>query len=128
MKKQPLENEPGIDSGILSLLQHHRGGQILTDLSHAMRQATESAQLMGKKSAITLKINIDPAKNAAGAVVVTDDIKITLPKEEKKGSFFFSDDKGNLYRDDPRQKELPLRVIESAAVVEVSDLKKVGAN
>ncbi len=121
--------EPGIDSAFLTLLQHHRSGQVLNDLSAAMREATEAAQLQGKKAVITLKINIEPAAKAAGAVVVTDDVKVKLPEPQTRGSFFFSDDRGNLFRDDPRQKELPLlKTVDGGKSFDVVELKKVAAN
>ena len=104
------ENQPNIDSAFLSLLQLHRGGAVLTDLAEAMRVVTEAVQLAGKPGAITLTIAIQPAQRS-GAVIVADEIKTKLPKEEKVTSIFFSDENGNLLRNDPRQKELPLRTI-----------------
>jgi len=128
-KNQMQLDQPGIDSAFLTLLQHHRSGQILSDLSAAMREVTEAAQLQGKPAAITLKITVKPASNACGAVVVVDDIKTKLPTPEKKGSFFFSDDAGNLFRDDPRQKELPLlKTVDGGKSFDVVELKKVAAN
>ena len=129
MKTPNTEQEAlPIDSAFLSLLQLHRNGQALDDLSQAMREATEAAQLQGKVAVITLKIAIKPAGNGSGAIVVADDIKVKLPMPDKVTSFFFCDEAGNLHRNDPRQKELPLRSIEGGAPVDVQTLKKVQAN
>lgn len=114
---------PDVDSAFLTLLQHHRSGQVLSDLSAAMREATEAAQLQGRKAVIILKINIEPAAKSAGAVVVTDDVTLKLPVPEKRGSFFFADEAGNLLRDDPRQKELPLKTIAGGKDAEVVELR-----
>jgi hypothetical protein len=125
MDQKNRTDEPNIDSAFLTLLQLHRHGQALDDLSAAMRAATEAAHLHGKVAIITLKIAIKPAGNGSGAVVVADDIKVKLPEPAKTTSFFFCDEHGNLHRNDPRQKELPLRAIEGGAAVDVQSLKKV---
>lgn len=119
---------PAIDSAFLSLLQLHRRGEVLTDLSKAMREATEACQLLGKPAVITFKVAIKPAGNGSGAVVVADDIKVKLPMPDKVTSFFYCDEQGNLHRNDPNQRELPLRTIEGGAAVNVETLKKVSAN
>lgn len=111
------ETTPDIDSAFLSLLQQHRGGEVLSDLAAAMREVTEAVQLAGKPGAIILTIAIQPA-TSSGAVIVADEIKVKLPKEEKITSIFFSDDAGNLLRNDPRQKELPLRTVKGGVVEE----------
>jgi hypothetical protein len=118
---------PAIDAAFLQLLQQHRSGQVLSDLSAAMRQATEAAQLQGKPAGITLKIVIKPAGNGSGAVVVADQITTKLPVPAAATSFFFADEHGNLLRNDPRQKELPLRAITGGQPVAVETLRTAKA-
>lgn len=128
MINKPEPEAPPINSAFLTLLQQHRSGQALNDLADAMREAIEAAQLTGKPSFISLKIGFKPAGNGSGAVVVADDVKVKLPQAEKVTSFFYTDDDGNLHRNDPRQRELPLRTVQGGAAVDVDTLKKVSAN
>jgi hypothetical protein len=119
--------EPAIDAAFLSLLQLHRGGQVLTDLSQAMREAIEAAQAQGKPAGITLKMVFKPAANGSNAVVVADKIKTTLPEPKPVTSFFFSDAHGNLHRNDPNQRELALRPISGGKAVDVTTLRQAKA-
>jgi hypothetical protein len=115
---------PQVDSAFLNVLQHHRGGAVLTDLADAMREVTEAVQLSGKAGGVTLRILVQPA-GARGAIIIADDIKTTLPKLDKVTSIFFADDNGNLVRNDPNQRELPLRSIDGGAEVLHQPLQKV---
>ena len=102
-----------VDGAFLSVLQNHRRGGTLTDLAEAMREVTEAALATGKAGAVILKFKVRAAAKS-GALVVEDEIKTTLPKTEAEGSIFFADDRGNLLREDPNQKQLPLRTVDGA--------------
>lgn len=125
---KPNSDAPPIDAAFLTLLQLHRSGQALNDLGAAMREAIESAQTTGKPAVITFKVAFKPAGNGSGAVVVADDVKLKLPIPEKVTSFFYCDEHGNLHRNDPNQRELPLRTIQGGAPVDVETLKKASVN
>lgn len=117
---------PDIDSAFLAMLQMIRGGQVISDLSHAMRQVTTACRREGKPGAITLTIAFAPA-GRSGALEFADDIKTKVPKSPKHSTLAFLDEDGALFRNDPNQQELPLRTIEGGAAVEVTTLKTVGA-
>lgn len=124
MKKTNETSQPNVDSAFLLLLQQHRHGEILSDLSESIRNVTQAVQDSGRGGSITLKIDIRPAsKGRAGALVVEDEIKEKLPTEDKTGSIFFADKNFNLIRDDPNQTTLELRSVEGAAT-EPKQLKK----
>lgn len=120
------EVEPAIDAAFLTLLQQHRMGHALNELSKAMREAIETSTRLDKPAGVTLKLAFKPAGNRSGAIVVVDDIKVTLPKEKPQSSMFFCDEAGNLFKNDPNQRELPLKAI-IAPPVDVTQLRKVGA-
>jgi hypothetical protein len=122
--KKTNEQAPAIDGAFLAMIQNHRRGEALSDLAEAMREVTEAAQLTGKGAVLTLKIKVKPASKG-GAMVVVDEIKMTLPKAEAEGSIFFADEAGNLLREDPNQKTLPLRSIEGGQAEITVPLKKV---
>ena len=121
------EATPAIDSAILTVLQHHRCGTLLTDLSEKLREATEAARREGKKATLTLKIDIKPAGKVPGALTIQDDVKVTLPKPEKVESIFFADDDNSLHRNDPRQKELPLKMVSGGNQTVEAETLKVAA-
>lgn len=101
--------QPEIDGAFLSMVQLHRRGELLSDMSEALREVAGAVTLVGKGGFVTLKLKIDPAAKG-GAMVVTDEIKVTLPKAEKSGSVFYVDGQGNLTREDPNQMKMELRV------------------
>lgn len=121
--QQTDEATPAIDSAILTVLQHHRCGTLLTDLSEGLREATEAARREGKQAVLTLKIILKPAGKVPGALTIQDDVKVTLPKPERVESIFFADENGALHRNDPRQKELPLKMVDGGRPMEVETLK-----
>jgi hypothetical protein len=97
--------QPGVDGAFLRALQEHRQGEVLTNLSEAMRQAVEAARKHGKTASLTLNVQFAP--NAANAIAFTAEVTTKLPKELPFAGIFFSDEQGNLYRNDPLQQELP---------------------
>ena len=116
------------------MMQVHRHGEMQNDLSAALREITQSAQLRGKPAKMTVTITVKPAAQIKGAVLIEDDIKVTLPKPERENterenSIFYATEDGTLLREDPKQMKLQLRVIEAPAVSEqgAETLRKVGA-
>lgn len=109
------EAQPAINPAFISLLQQHRNGSILNDVADAVREVIEAVQLAGKAGKLTITFTMAPS-GATGAIIISDDIKVTLPKLPKQESLFFADDNGQLVRNDPRQRELPLRSIQGGAV------------
>jgi len=128
MKKTNETAKPNVDSAFMSLLQQHRHGEILSDLSESIRKVTQAVQDSGRGGSITLKIDIRPAsKGRAGALVVEDEIKEKMPTEDKTGSIFFADKNYNLIRDDPNQTVLELRTVEGIAPTTETLKKAQGA-
>jgi hypothetical protein len=59
---------------------------------------------------ITLAIAYLPAAKGAFAVAFADP-KVKLPAAKPQVSLWFGDENGQLTRNDPRQRELPLRTV-----------------
>lgn len=108
MKK---DNTPAIDGSALTVLQNVRKGQILTDISAALREVSGAVMLVGKPGCVTIKLNISPS-SVGGAMVIADDISTKIPKAPKSSSLFYADKDGNLRRDDPNQIEMQLRTVD----------------
>lgn len=116
---------PEIDGAAMSVLTEHRGGQVVTDLSAAIRKVTDAVQRTGKSGSVVMKIKVATAQNAAGTLVISDEIDARAPKETPRGSIFYADDNNNLVRNDPNQADLPLKIVESPA--QPATLKTINA-
>ena len=82
-----------------------RHGSLADEVSEKFNELTNKCVETGRAGSMTLKITLKPGK--AGQVEVEDNIKLTLPKEEKGTSLMFATVEGNLQREDPRQQSLP---------------------
>jgi hypothetical protein len=70
---------------------------------------------------LTLVLKLKPGKG--GQIEIFDEIKISMPKEEKSSSIMFATPEGNLQREDPRQMQIDgLRTVD----METGELKRVG--
>ncbi len=121
-------SQPQIDGAFLATLQNHDGGACLSDLSEELRKVTEAVLLTGKPGALTLKLTLKPAGQAAVAVVMEDEITSKLPKVHKRASIHFVDDQHNLLRDNPRQLSMNLKVVEGAEEEEQAPLREAANN
>lgn len=92
-------------------LGEHRGGVLHDELSDALQDLVASVAEENKGGVLTLKIVVKPTSAGNGALTVTDEIKLTKPKETKSGSIFFVSPENNLVREDPRQTKLDLRPV-----------------
>lgn len=107
--------ETQLDGAALRMLQNHRSGEVLSDLSEAIREIAQAVSLTGKPGSVTLKLILKPASRASNALVVEDEIRKTSPKTERHGSVFFTDKEFNLLRDNPAQLSMDLKVVEGGA-------------
>ena len=110
MKTTEPNKEP-VENGFMLLLQHHRGGGCLAELSERLAAVVSAVRATGKAGAVVLRIGIKPASRGVNAVVVADSIDDKTPQEEAEASFWFATDEGRLQRSDPRQTDLPLSVV-----------------
>lgn len=121
------EEAPPIDPAFLQLMQQHRRGNCLCELSESLRELNKQVQLTGKGGSLTLKISVTPATSLKGAVTVRDEIRITAPKTDKGGSLFYASADGALLRDDPNQQHLELRTVQGGPTDGAVELRKVEA-
>lgn len=94
-------------------LQEVNNGHAMKDLDEAMQTLVEKVRETTAGGEISLKIRIKPAKSDAGMVEVKSDMSVKLPKFVRQPSLFYTTDDNNLERNDPRQKLMDLRVVES---------------
>ena len=104
------DHGPSPSNAFLQVMQTHEGGEVCNEMADAMREATAAVVLSGKASTIEFRVKFTPAAKGAFGVVFSKP-KVKKAEPERGSSIWFSDEEGNLHRNDPRQKELPLRTV-----------------
>lgn len=79
------------------------GGVTEAELTEALAAVTAAVKDTGKKGSLTYTVIVEPLKNGGGALVVTDQVKSTVPKHDRRKNIFFADAEGNLTRNNPLQ-------------------------
>lgn len=97
---------------ITDMLRHLGAGVVLDDASEQLADLVKRVDETGKPGSLTLKINLRRA--TAGALAVTSDITVKKPPEPKIETLLFPTVEGNLLTQDPRQKTLELKTVETA--------------
>jgi hypothetical protein len=82
-----------------------RFGETIDELSEEFNKLVQAVENTGRAGELTLQIKLKPS--TAGAIELTDLVKVKLPPQQKGTSLFFATPEGNLVRNDPRQKEIP---------------------
>lgn len=107
---------PPADRACLRVLEAHKGGFSLTELSVALKNVTASVQETGKAGTVTLTLSIKPAsRGAVGTLVLETKVKAKCPEAEAPASIFYADDDFNLVREDPKQIVMELRTVAAPA-------------
>lgn len=116
-----MTTKPNIDNSFIRTVQEYRKGELLSDLSAAMREVCEAVERTKKPGKIVLEIAVTPSGEA---YTYRPEVSIKLPKQPKPAAIFFMDESHNLVREDPRQKEMELTVVkktEPAAIVPAAE-------
>lgn len=84
-------------------LEDVSNGATAEELSKALAELVDAVRDTEKKGTLTFTVSIEPLKNGGGALLITDQIKSSVPKHDRRKNVFFADQHGNLTRNDPRQ-------------------------
>jgi hypothetical protein len=98
---------------LIKTLQEVNNGNAMRELDDAMQSLVEKVRETKAGGEIQLRIKIKPAKSDAEMVEVKSDMSLKLPKFVRQPSLFYTTEDNNLERNDPRQKLMDLRVVES---------------
>lgn len=113
-----VDQEEGQVRPFADFLQELNAGTSHAELSAALKELVGAVQMIGKVGSITYTIKIKPAgRNAESTVLITDNLKVTLPEGDRSESVFFIDRDGNPSRHNPDQMRLPLREAPGGKVV-----------
>ena len=95
-----------------TILQLNNGAAV-AELSAALTKTLAAVRESGKAGAVTFTVTVKPAsKGVTNVVMVESQIKTKLPEPERGMTVFYVTDDNRLVRNDPRQQQLPLRVLE----------------
>jgi hypothetical protein len=94
-----------------------RYGQCVEDLTTELHQLLCAVNRTGRAGKLTLTIKVKPVDKGASVerIQISDDITATVPKPERGSTFMFLDAQNNPTPNDPRQPQLPLRVVADEA-------------
>ncbi len=128
MKSEQQQTGPAPSNAFLQVKQTHDGGMVCDELADAMRECVEAVGHTGKAASLSISVKFTPAAKGAYGVVFSKP-KTKVPEMERQGSIWYVDEAGHLTRNDPRQRELPLRTVAEVpkvtAVAEVPGVKEV---
>lgn len=85
-----------------------RGGTIVDALTREFAALVREVNATGKGGKITLDLTIKPDQADPDMKEIEADIKVKMPRRKLPKALFFSDENGDLHRDNPRQKEMDL--------------------
>lgn len=97
----------------LETLDRLDGGKLLDKLAVAINEATGATRALGKKSVVTISIEIALLTQqhvAEPAVNITGKVDSKLPKSTPEGAIFFIDADNNPSTTTTRQRDLPIHV------------------
>ncbi len=114
---QSTQDGPAPSNAFIRVLQVHGGGEACNELADALRRAVEAVERVGKPAGFSLDVRVVPAAKGAYGIVMRSP-KLKLPEEPRTTSLWYGDEEHNLHRQDPRQKELPLKTVADPAAGE----------
>jgi hypothetical protein len=93
------------EHSISEILKALRYGTLDSELGQKLHEVVQRVDATQRVGSISLTLKVKPG--GAGRIEITDDIKVTMPKEEKGSSIMFvMPVSGALVRTDPRQMEI----------------------
>ncbi|QOD81864.1 MULTISPECIES: hypothetical protein [Chromobacterium] len=100
-------------------------GTFIDDASDALNKLVTAVDETGRAGKLTLTLSLKKATRGSGAMVVQDEIKLSLPKPDSRETMLFATPEGNLVTEDPRQQQLELRTVPTATADSSTTLKTV---
>lgn len=90
----------GLATDVLSTMRNGAADRAMSEL---LAQVALAVQQTGKKGSVTLKLDVGKLKGGDTELEIKASLKSSLPHEDIPVGIYYSDDKGVLTRNDPRQ-------------------------
>lgn len=100
-------------------------GTFIDEASDALNKLVTAVDETGRAGKLTLTLSIKKATRGSGAMVIQDEIKLSMPKQDSRETMLFATPEGNLVTEDPRQQSLELRTVQNATADASSPIKTV---
>lgn len=104
-----------------------RGGAPDRAASAIMAEVVKAVEATGKKGSITLKLDISKLKGGETEMEVKASISHKTPTEDIPMGIFYPDEKGGLFRTDPRQLTFEGKLAEDGKTVNLAS-RRMGAS
>lgn len=105
---------PGQVRPFADILHDLGRGEVIDEAAVMLSDLVQTVRATGKKGSFTLRVEVSPFKGSSRQLMVTARPESKLPKGDPIAAIFFTDDAGNLLRNDPMQPALPLRDVARA--------------
>lgn len=109
---------------VTDVLATMRNGAADRAASEILAKVVQAVEATGKKGSVTIKLDINMLKNGDGEKEVKATISHKMPSEDIPVGIYYSDEEGQLYRDNPRQITMEL----DSTVSNLSDRRFAGAS
>ena len=95
-----------------TILQMNNGATV-AELGEALEKVVAAVRAAGKSGTVTLTVKVAPAsKNSTDVLMVESQVRTKLPEPERGMTIFYATEENRLVRNDPKQQQLPLRVVD----------------
>lgn len=109
-------------------LREQSRGSTHDELSETLHALIARVMDTHKKGSLQLTIRVEPLKDDADVLVVSDEIKVRMPEHDRKASMFYPDEHGNLSRTDPNQLTFEgLREVPAGVDSSTGEIKEIQA-
>jgi len=91
---------------ITDILREYRNGRAADVASRKMAELVQAVDETGKSGTLTITFKVKPEKGGGSQKTIACDVKAKMPESDLPEAVFFSDEKGDLHRSDPTQREM----------------------
>lgn len=113
-------NTPPPSNAFVATICEVRKGNLTSDASSKLTELVQAVHATGKKGKLILSLDVSPSGDGE-SVIINGEALARIPKKElKPTTFFYDQDTYLLSRDNPRQRELELGVVEGGKASEPS--------
>jgi hypothetical protein len=92
-------------------IQEQRQGALHSELSDAIADLSQAVLAVEKPGKLVLTLKVVPSKDGQ-TIIISDDLKLTIPEPARGAGIFFVDADGNISRENPYQQRLPLQAVD----------------
>lgn len=93
------------------ILRELNQGSVIDEAAVMLQDLVKAVRERGKKGTLTLRVDVQPMKGDAAALVVSAQATAKPPAGEPTSAVFFADEPGNLLRENPAQLKMTFREV-----------------